>query len=57
MTARTAPVAPTPLRRNRAFSLLWFGEGVSVLGSMTGTVVLPLLAIEHFNATPSRWAC
>lgn len=52
MTARTAPVAPTPLRRNRAFSLLWFGEGVSVLGSMTGTVVLPLLAIEHFNATP-----
>ena len=52
MTTRTAPVAPTPLRRNRGFTLLWFGEGVSVLGAMTSTVVLPLLAIERFDASP-----
>lgn len=53
MTLRTAPVAPPPLGRNRGFRLLWFGEGVSVLGSMTSTVVLPLLAVERFNA--SAW--
>lgn len=52
MTTRTAPVAATPLSRNRRFTLLWFGEGVSVLGAMTSTVVLPLLAVEHFDATP-----
>lgn len=52
MTTRTAPVAATPLGRNRRFTLLWFGEGVSVLGAMTSTVVLPLLAVEHFDATP-----
>ncbi len=51
MTTRTAPVAATPLSGNRRFTLLWFGEGVSVLGAMTSTVVLPLLAVEHFDAT------
>lgn len=51
MTIRTAPVAPTPLRRNRGFVLLWFGEGVSVLGAMTSTVVLPLIAVDRFDAT------
>lgn len=53
MTTTTTPVAqPTPLARNRNFSLLWFGEGVSVLGSMTTTVVFPLLAVTQFHAGP-----
>lgn len=52
MTTRTAPVAATPLRRNRGFALLWFGEGVSVLGAMASTVVLPLIAVDRFHATP-----
>lgn len=53
MTTTTAPVAqPTPLARNRNFSLLWFGEGVSVLGSMTTTVVFPLVAVTQFHAGP-----
>ena len=44
--------APTvvPLRNNRGFSLLWFGEGVSVLGTATGSVLLPLLAVVTFDA-------
>jgi MFS family permease len=53
MTSVTAPVAPpTPLARNRNFGLLWFGEGVSVLGSMTTTVVFPLVAVTEFHAGP-----
>lgn len=54
MTTRRAPVVAPPLRSNRQFSLLWFGEGVSVLGAMTSTVVLPLLAVDHFHATPMQ---
>jgi MFS family permease len=53
MTTRPAPVAATlPLRRNRDFSLLWFGEGVSVLGNATTSVLLPLLAVVAFDAGP-----
>jgi MFS family permease len=53
MTSVTAPVAPpTPLAGNRNFGLLWFGEGVSVLGSMTTTVVFPLVAVTEFHAGP-----
>lgn len=51
MTVRSVPVAPSPLRRNRGFVLLWFGEGVSVLGAMASTVVLPLIAVDRFHAT------
>lgn len=51
MTTLTAPVAP-PLAGNRNFGLLWFGEGVSVLGSMTTTLVFPLLAVTAFDAGP-----
>jgi len=43
---------PTPLRSNRNFHLLWLGEGVSVLGSMTTTVVFPLIAVTQFDAGP-----
>jgi MFS family permease len=52
MTTPTAPVAPAPLARNRNFALLWFGEGVSVLGNATTSVLLPLLAVVGFDAGP-----
>lgn len=51
MTVHTTPVAqPVPLARNRSFRLLWFGEGVSVLGNATTSVLLPLLAVVGFDA-------
>ena len=53
MTTHTTPVAPPPpLARNRNFGLLWFGEGVSVLGNATTSVLLPLLAVVGFDAGP-----
>jgi MFS family permease len=53
MSAPTITVAqPTPLAANRNFRLLWLGEGVSVLGSMTTTVVFPLIAVTEFSAGP-----
>lgn len=53
MTSCTAPVAaPTPLARNRDFRLLWLGEGVSVLGNATTSVLMPLLAVVGFHAGP-----
>ena len=53
MTTATAPVAaPAPLARNRDFTLLWLGEGVSVLGNATTSVLLPLLAVVGFHAGP-----
>jgi len=50
LAAATADVAP--LSRNRAFRLLWLGEGVSVLGNATSFVLLPLLAVIAFDAGP-----
>ncbi|MGH3647236.1 MAG: MFS transporter [Micromonosporaceae bacterium] len=38
------------MRRNRGFNLLWFGEGVSVLGNSMTTILLPLLAVTTFHA-------
>lgn len=47
----SAAVAPPPgLGHN--FRLLWAGEGISVLGSMTTTVVFPLIAVTQFDAGP-----
>ena len=43
---------PPALRVNRNFRLFWAGEGISVLGSMTTTVVLPLVAVTEFDAGP-----
>jgi predicted MFS family arabinose efflux permease len=37
----------------REFGLLWFGEGVSLLGTSTTRVLIPLLAITHFRAGPA----
>ncbi len=34
----------------RNFHLLWFGEGVSVLGNATTAVLIPLLAVVHLHA-------
>jgi MFS family permease len=45
------PMAP-PAALGRDFHLLWFGEGVSVLGNATTAVLLPLLAVVGFGAGP-----
>ena len=34
-----------PLRRNRDFSLLWWGQSVSLLGSATSVLAFPLLVL------------
>ena len=41
-----------PAGLNSNFRLLWAGEGISVLGSMTTTVVFPLIAVTRFEAGP-----
>lgn len=46
--------APARLGTNGNFRLLWFGEAISVLGSMTTTVILPLLAVLAFDAS-AQW--
>jgi MFS family permease len=46
----TDPVLAPPIAGNGNFRLLWFGEGVSVLGSMTTAVVVPLVAVTVFGA-------
>lgn len=48
-----APVTE-PGTAGRGFGLLWFGEGVSLLGGATSSVLLPLLAIVSLHAGP-RW--
>ena len=35
----------TPLRRNRDFQLLWFGQAISVIGSRTSQIAYPLLVL------------
>lgn len=46
------PATAPPIAGNRNFRLLWVGEGVSVLGSMTTSVVVPLVAVTVFDAGP-----
>ena len=57
MTTTQAHSGPEPvadalprLAGSRNFGLVWFGEGISILGSMTTTLVFPLLAVTEFDA-------
>ncbi len=50
---RDHPATVRSLRRHRDFNLLWFGETVSVLGTTTSSVLLPLLAVLTLEA--SAW--
>ncbi|MFE6969330.1 MFS transporter [Isoptericola sp. NPDC057653] len=53
MTAATGRVAAppaVPLTRNPGFRRLWVGEGVSVLGNATTSVLLPLVAVLELDA-------
>lgn len=43
---------PSSLRTNRGFTLLWLGEGVSLLGTATTSALLPLLAVVALDAGP-----
>jgi MFS family permease len=43
--------APTPLRRNREFSLLWVGAGFSYLGSRMTALVYPMLVLWGGGST------
>jgi predicted MFS family arabinose efflux permease len=52
MSTLTSTRDVAPLSSNRAFRLLWLGEGVSVLGNATSFVLLPLLAVVAFEAGP-----
>ncbi|MFD6444204.1 MFS transporter [Promicromonospora sp. NPDC060204] len=53
MTSVVPAVEPAPLSRNRAFGLLWLGEGVSVVGNATTSALLPLLAVTQLDAGPA----
>ena len=50
MSASTTAAAQHRLGAN--FTLLWSGEGISLLGTATTAVLLPLLAVTHFDAGP-----
>lgn len=43
--------APTPLRRNREFSLLWVGAGFSYLGARMTALVYPMLVLWSGGST------
>lgn len=53
MTTTVPARAALPLSRNRAFGLLWLGEGVSVVGNATTSTLLPLLAVTQLDAGPA----
>ena len=43
--------AVTSLLRERDFGLLWFGQGVSAVGSTMTAIALPLIAVVRLDAT------
>lgn len=45
-------VAVDPLRRERSFRLLWFGQTVSLAGTQVSRIALPLVAIVTLHAGP-----
>jgi MFS family permease len=45
--------APSPLRRNRDYLLVWGGQGLSELGSQVSTVAYPLLVLA-LTGSPAR---
>jgi MFS family permease len=49
----SAATPPNPLRTNRDFRLLWFGQTISVLGSRVSAFALPLLVYKMFDS-PAR---
>ncbi|MFC8513497.1 MFS transporter [Streptomyces sp. NPDC057257] len=51
--ARDAEAAPESLWRNRDFVLLWSGQVLSVLGTRTSTVAVPLLVLA-MTGSPGR---
>lgn len=53
MTITSQPTSTGTAAGGRDFQLFWFGEGVSLLGSSTSSVLIPLLAIGRFQAGPS----
>ena len=44
--------SPARLRLGRDFNRLWIGEAACLLGNATSSVLLPLLAVTHFDAGP-----
>ncbi len=46
------PGAPSSLRRNRAFVLVWSAATISVFGSFVTRIALPFVAIETLHAGP-----
>lgn len=52
MTAAPAVSPQTREHLGPSFSLLWFGEGVSLLGTAITSVLLPLLAVTELQAGP-----
>lgn len=48
------PDAPRPVSRlGAAFTALWIGESVSLLGNATASVFVPLVAVVELDATPT----
>jgi predicted MFS family arabinose efflux permease len=51
-----APTRPEPAhtrRLSRDFGVFWFGDAVSLVGTATTSVLLPLLAVVHLHAGPA----
>ena len=51
-TPPAVPSASLDLRTNHGFARLWLGESVSLLGTATTSVLLPLLAVVTLGAGP-----